>query len=127
VEIAEQMGTLSDKGLYMTRAQAELSLARYKEDVEKINPKLTQDQIPAPLGLDASGFKERSFLPEASHVPAEQRVEFGGLLAEHVAAGRVHTEERKALLQRRREKVKKREKREKREGKLGKKKAAADA
>ena len=110
LEIDQKMGGMSERGLYMTRPQAELSLARYKEDVARINPKLVWDQIPTPLELDESGFKERIFLPDASHVSAEQREQFAGLLAQYVQAGRERAEERKAVLQRRQEKAQKREK-----------------
>jgi hypothetical protein len=123
VEIARELGTLEDKGLYMTRAQAERCMASFKEDAEKLNPLLVHDQIPVPADLDALGFRERSFLPGVSHISAEEREKFAVLLASYLEAHRVRTEERNALLLRRAERAKQREEKQQK-GKGGAKKAA---
>jgi hypothetical protein len=68
---AEQVGQLfgwtKDKGLYLTRAQAQFCLDSYQASVCQLN-KYLETAIPEPPDLEARGFVERQFLPEASHI-----------------------------------------------------------
>lgn len=78
-EVAPVLGWNKDKGLYLTRPQADVTLEAYCASVGRLNGQLLT-KIPEPLSLDARGFQERAFLPDATHIPADQLAKFYELL-----------------------------------------------
>ena len=79
------MGWTEDRGLYLTRSQAERCLEVFRASVSAMNEYLPE-QVPLPLDLDARGFVEREFLPSAAHIPRIELREFYDQVAELVAA-----------------------------------------
>jgi hypothetical protein len=70
-EVAQTFGWTKDKGLYLTRSQAQICLDSYGNSVRKLNKHLPV-AIPEPLSLEARGFVERQFLPDASHIGKQE-------------------------------------------------------
>ncbi len=70
VQVGDLRGWNEDRGQYMTRTQAEVCLDIHCHSIATLN-----SYLPSPLAmppdLDARGFVERSFLPEAAHIDAE--------------------------------------------------------
>ena len=67
-EVGEAAGWNADRGLYMRRDQAQLCLDIHREAIAELNSRLPE-ALPEPLDLDQRGFRERKFLPDASHIP----------------------------------------------------------
>lgn len=65
--LARDFGWDKDRGLYLTRAQAELCCEKFDCWVARLNEHVSQ-KLPASAGLEARGFVERPFLPEASRI-----------------------------------------------------------
>ncbi len=70
VEVADLWGW-KDKGRYLTRPQAQRCLDIYNESLRQLNERLA-GKLPPALDLDARGFVEREFLPDASHIPPDE-------------------------------------------------------
>lgn len=64
-EVGERWGWNADLGRYLTRPQAQRCLEVYAGAVEMLNQNVGEP-VPPPLELDARGFIEREFLPDAS-------------------------------------------------------------
>ena len=67
-EVGERWGWNADRGRYFTRPQAQRCVEVYAGAVEALNARLKQP-LPAALDLDARGFIERAFLPDACRIP----------------------------------------------------------
>jgi len=89
VEIARDLETLADKGLYLSGPQARLALGRFQKDIERINARLVTAKIPEPSWLDGSTFRERPFLPDVSHISEEEREKFAALMKRYLDNGRM--------------------------------------
>ncbi len=66
--VGEAIGWNADRGLYMRRDQAQLCLGIHREAIAELNTRLP-DPLPEPPELEARGFRERAFLPDASRIP----------------------------------------------------------
>jgi hypothetical protein len=63
----ERQGWNSERGQYLTRDQAQHSYETYRENVLRLNERLSQ-KLPMPPDLDARGFSGRDFLPDVSRI-----------------------------------------------------------
>jgi hypothetical protein len=79
-KLGEKRGWNTDRGRYMTLRHAQQCLEIHGAAVVAMNTKLSQ-KLPEPLSLEARGFVEREFLPDASHIPAQELREFYDELA----------------------------------------------
>jgi len=70
-QLGEEIGWNVDRGRYMSRAQAEQCTKIHRETIAALNEVLPQS-LPQPLDLEARGFVEREFMPEASQIPVEE-------------------------------------------------------
>ena len=84
-DVADSMGWRREKGLYMTRAQAMKMQANYEASIHGLNQFVTE-KLPEPADLDSSGFVERTFLPDVSHIPADELRSFYDAVASRVLA-----------------------------------------
>jgi hypothetical protein len=71
LDVGGRMGWAGDKGRYLTRGQAQQALGLYAAAIEALNEHLTEP-LPLPGELDARGFVERDFLPQAGRIDAEE-------------------------------------------------------
>jgi hypothetical protein len=60
-----------DRGNYLTSAQAERCADLYAETIRQLNDRL-QQSLPAPARSGSRRFRERDFMPDASHIPADE-------------------------------------------------------
>ncbi len=74
-EVAGIFDWAKEKGLYLTRAQANICLDSYRASVQQLNRHLPE-VIPDPPSLEARGFIERDFLPGASHISSSELNQF---------------------------------------------------
>ena len=72
------------QGRYLTRAQAQLSLDTYVGAIAALNRRLSE-KLPPPPGLEARGFVEREFLPDATHIPTDELRAFYDDLGDRLA------------------------------------------
>jgi hypothetical protein len=70
-EAGDIRGWNADRGLYLTREQAQQCYEAYRETVSRLNEKLPQ-KLPPPADLQTRAFRERQFLPGASHIPPNE-------------------------------------------------------
>lgn len=86
MEVGDQCGWGTDKGAYLTRAQAQEALDLYLASIAELNTRLSQT-VPPPPDLDERNFVERTFMPDVSHIPPEELRGFydqlGGWFARH--------------------------------------------
>ncbi len=75
VEAGRRLGWQADRGLYLTRDQAQSLLDLYAESIMNLNQRLAE-ALPLPVGLAERGFVERRFLPKASHIPRDELIAF---------------------------------------------------
>jgi hypothetical protein len=80
-DVAPVLNWVKDKGQYLTRTQATILLDSHTQSIKKLNEYLPI-KIPEPLSLDARGFIERPFLPNASFIPKSELKTFYELLEE---------------------------------------------
>ena len=69
--VGGELGWNLDKGRYLTLEQAQSLHGVYIGVLEALNERLPT-KFPTPASLEASGFVPREFLPDASHIPAEE-------------------------------------------------------
>ena len=67
IEVGERREWMHDKGLYLTRAQAQRCLEIHSAAICALNRRLNEP-LPAPPDLDAQNFMARDFLPDAKHI-----------------------------------------------------------
>ena len=73
--VGAKLGWNLERGRYLTLEQAQYLHGVYIGVLEALNERLPT-KFPAPASLEASGFVAREFLPDASHIPAEELREF---------------------------------------------------
>jgi hypothetical protein len=73
--IGQRRGWNTDRGNYLTAAQAKVCFDTYAAAVERLNLHLRRP-LPVPLDLSARGFREREFLPTAAHIPPQELASF---------------------------------------------------
>ncbi|MBA3810894.1 MAG: hypothetical protein H0X27_04465 [Caulobacteraceae bacterium] len=73
--MGERWGWNQEKGRYLTRAQARHCLDVDAATIEALNQRLPR-ALPPPLDLDARGFQEREFIPDAAHTPPKELAAF---------------------------------------------------
>ena len=69
--VGAALGWNDDRGQYMTRKQAQISLEAYAAAIDALNTKLTV-KLPAPLDLGQRGFVERDAAPDSDLIPAAE-------------------------------------------------------
>jgi hypothetical protein len=74
-QAGEQCGWMADRGLYLTRDQAERALEVFTGAIASLNERLA-DKLPTPADLATRGFVERPFLPDVDNIPPAQLREF---------------------------------------------------
>lgn len=75
VNVGTKMGWNAERGVYLTRAQAERSCQMFTEAVNRLNLRLATP-IPPPFGPADADFKGRQFLPSPEQIEAAERRDF---------------------------------------------------
>jgi hypothetical protein len=83
-DVARESGW-TDKGHYLTRAQAQRCLDVYGAAIRDLNTFLGV-KLPEPLDLDQRGFVEREFMPDAAHIPPDELAHHYNELGSRLAA-----------------------------------------
>jgi hypothetical protein len=82
-EVATENGWSKDRGLYLTREQAERLNREYETAIARLNERLSV-RLDKPVDLEARGFVERDFLPSAGHIRPKELKEFYDAVAERL-------------------------------------------
>ena len=83
-QTGEALGWSRDRGRYLTRVQAEQLNVAYIDCTRRLSDHLPL-RLQPPQDLDALGFVEREFLPDATYIPAKALGDFYQTLADRVA------------------------------------------
>lgn len=83
-QTGEAFGWNRDRGRYLTRVQAEQLHVAYAECLQRLSDHLPL-RLEPPKDLEALGFVEREFLPDATYIPAGTLSDFYQALANRVA------------------------------------------
>ena len=82
-DVGDLLGWSEERGVYLTRAQAERCAEVFTETLEELNGRVPA-RIPMPKSLDVSAFRGRDFLPDVAMIdPAELRTFYDELGARY--------------------------------------------
>ena len=75
MQAGNKRGWNDDRGYYLTRDQAQKCLDIFRTNIDAFNAHLSEP-LPMPPDLDARGFHEREFLPDADCIPSRELRDF---------------------------------------------------
>jgi hypothetical protein len=91
IRAGDKRGWNNERGLYLTREQADRCVELFEASVDNLNAHLA-NPLPLPRDLEAQGFSPREFLPEARLIPADELEAFYEDMRSILAKRKEHSE-----------------------------------